>query len=141
MAATSIRYIEQQLRRGKSPEELGGKVIGKGAFKAAYLFDSPVGGFVVKLNSQCGVEGNGMQVKTPPKWIRDYGARQPRTYKVGKYLIQEFVTPIRKIKDYDGTVAYKVWDKMNSDERAMRLDMHTGNVGVDANGQLVVFDW
>lgn len=141
MAATSIRYIEQQLRRGKSPEELGGIVCGQGYFKAAYKFNSPAGGFVVKLNSQCGENGNGEQVKTPPKWISDYGARQPRTYKVGMYLIQEFVTPIRKVDDYEKTEAYKVLTKIVTDKRILKLDIHLGNVGVDSQGQLVVFDW
>ena len=139
MAAHNLAYIERQLRLGKTPEELGGEVCGKGCFKAAYLFNDS---FVVKENLQCVAgEGNGMQVKLPPKWIKEFGARQPRTYKAGKYIIQEFVTPIRKVKDYEKTEAYKVWDKMNRDKRAMKLDMHCGNVGIDSNGVLVVFDW
>lgn len=141
MAAKSIRYIEQQLRLGKTPEALGGTECGKGCFKAAYKFDSPSGGFVVKENSQCGENGNGEQVKLPPSWIKEYGARQPRTYKVGKYLIQEFVTPARKVRNWSDTKSYETWSNMVNDKRALRLDMHAGNVGVDSNGQLVVFDW
>lgn len=139
--ATNLAYIERMLRAGKSPDTLGGIVCGRGCFKAAYKFDSAAGGFVVKYNAQCGENGNGEKVKLPPKWIKEYGARHPRTYKTGNYLIQEYVTPARKVKDWVDTPAYRVWEAMNSDKRAKRLDMHSGNVGVDGNGQLVVFDW
>jgi len=139
--AKNLAYICKQLLAGKTPEQLGGVVCGRGCFKAAYKFDSPAGGFVIKESLQVGENGNGEAVKLPPRWIRDYGARQPRTYKTGKYIIQEFVTPAHKVKDFSSTPAGKVHSEMNRDKRAKLLDMHDGNVGVDSNGTLVVFDW
>ena len=141
MAATNLAYIEKMLRAGKEPKDLGGKECGRGAFKAAYKFDSPAGGFVVKESLQCGQIGNGEQVKLPPSWIKTYGARQPRTYKCGKYIIQEYVTPARKYSGWHDSEAYKIWEALHKDDRSMELDIHQGNVGVDSNGQLVVFDW
>lgn len=137
MAAKSIRYIEQQLRCGKTPEQLGGKVIGRGAVKAAYYFESPNGGFIVKENAQGGLAGTAQ--KTPPKGIKKFGARAPRTYKVGEYLIQERVTVLATIKDWQKLPVYKQWKALH--HSGVCVDAHEYNCGVDSNGQLVVFDW
>lgn len=139
--AKNLAYICKQLLAGKTPEQLGGIECGRGCFKAAYKFESAGGGYVIKESLQVGENGNGEAVKLPPRWIKEYGARQPRTYKTGKYIIQEYVTPAREVKGWCSTPASKVHREMNRDPRANRLDMHSGNVGVDANGMLVVFDW
>lgn len=135
MAAHNLAYIEKSLRQGKDPAELGGKEIGKGVCKAAYLFNDS---FVVKLNAQAGFKGSPQ--KTPPKFISEYGARAPRTYKAGKYIIQEYVKVLAEVKDYTKTKAYETWRELRMG-KGREYDMHEYNCGVDANGQLVVFDW
>lgn len=146
MAAHNLAYIERQLRAGKTPDILGGTRIGAGAFKVAYKFDSLAGGFVVKENLQVKDGRNGMAVKTPPKLISNFGARAPRTYKAGKYIIQEFVTPMMDMPEWNerdkrrACKWYQDWKLLREATRGS-FDMHEGNCGVDANGQLVVFDW
>ena len=140
MACRNLAYIERQLRLGKTPEELGGKEIGRGVCKAAYFFDSPAGGFVVKLNAQDGFAG--IQQKTPPKKYLVEGARAARTYKAGRYIIQERVKVLDEIigeaknEDYKEEPYYKAY-------KAVRKfgDCHSRNVGVGKDGMLVVFDW
>ena len=138
MAAHNIAYIEKMLRAGKTPEKLGGKVIGSGVSKEAYLFNDS---FVVKLNAQNGFASTPQ--KNPPKWIKQYGARAPRTYKAGAYIIQEYVTVLADIPDFTETLAGKQWWEMykNRHKHESGHDVHEQNCGVDKNGQLVVFDW
>lgn len=142
--AHNLPYIERQLRLGREPQDLGGRKIGEGVCKAAYLFESVSGGFVVKLNAQQGYAGKAE--KTPPKAITLYGARCPRTYKAGKYILQEYVKPVDKLKDFEREYpeAYAVYRALNTEEahkKGVPYDIHRGNVGIDANGKLVVFDW
>jgi hypothetical protein len=137
MAAHNLAYIERMLRLGKHPEALGGKLIGKGVCKAAYLFNDS---FVVKENKQCGFAAKAQ--KLPPKWIKEFNMRAPRTYKAGKYLIQEYVTVLAKIDNWQHTPAGKTWRAMWSERKKYGYhDMHQSNVGVDKDGNLVVFDW
>lgn len=138
MAAKSIRYIEQQLRLGKTPEALGGKRIGAGVCKAAYLFNDS---FVVKENKQDGFRGT--PSKLPPKWIEAFGARAPRTYKVGAYIIQEYVTVLAEMPNWSSSEVGKQWRKMYNarHNQDSGIDVHEYNCGVSKNGQLVVFDW
>lgn len=134
----NVIYLERQLRAGRTPQSLGGKEIGRGVCKSAYLFND---GLVVKENAQNGFAAT--EEKTPPNWIKQYGARAPRTYKAGKYIIQELVTVLSKIPDYENTPAGKTWRVINEMARKHGgpYDMHQHNCGVDKNGQLVVFDW
>lgn len=140
MAAHNIAYIERQLRAGKTPESLGGKKIGSGVCKTAYLFNDS---FVVKANAQGG--WSGIAQKNPPKWIRKYGARAPRTYKAGKYIIQEFVTPLCDSNNtWTCTPEIRAQWRRMYDARGLHQgghDVHEYNCGTDKNGQLVVFDW
>ena len=143
MAAHNLAYIERQLRLGKTPEELGGKEIGRGVCKAAYLFNDS---FVVKANAQGGFAATPQ--KNPPKWIKAFGARGPRTYKAGSYIIQEYVTVLETLIDKDpkfkDTPVYKQWIEMYRHGHANGLagsDVHEKNCGVCKDGTLVVFDW
>lgn len=140
MAANNLAYIERMLRAGKTPEQLGGKVIGKGVCKAAYYFESPSGGFVVKLNAQRGFQGK--KEKLPPKEYLVEGARAPRTYKAGDYIIQEKVEVLHDImkdakdNEYKKTEYYATYRKIRN-----LGDCHAKNVGVGKDGKLVIFDW
>lgn len=143
MAAHNVSYIERMLRAGKTPKELGGKEIGSGAFKTAYLFGDNL---IVKENAQFGFAGKAD--KTPPRAIRRFGARAPRTYKAGKYILQERVIPLRDQTTSNWNVshdsaAYKNWKAMYAEggKNGIPHDVHEYNCGVDKNGQLVVFDW
>lgn len=138
--AHNLSYIERQLRLGRKPEDLGGVKVGEGVCKAAYMFNDS---FVVKLNLQQGFMA--VAQKNPPKWIAEFGARAPRTYKAGAYIIQEYVTVLNKIDNWQDTPAGKLWRVLykacRTDKYPGGRDMHEANCGVDKNGQLVVFDW
>ena len=136
----NLIYLERQLRTGKNPEQLGGTLIGEGVCKAAYRFNNS---FVVKLNAQKGYKGTAQ--KNPPKWIKQFGARGPRTYKAGAYIIQEFVTPLRDYKNgWQCSDEIRQQWKVMYDNRPIGKagsDVHEYNCGVSAKGELVVFDW
>lgn len=141
----NIIYLERQLRAGRSPESLGGVVVGSGAQKKAYR----IGNVVVKENTGAWCKAD---EKRPPKGISAYGARFVRQYRAGKYVLQEFVTPLCSQREgenngncnYDGkwniekgSAVYNQWKLLNRQWG----EMHQYNCGIDANGKLVVFDW
>lgn len=140
MAAVNLAYIEKMLRTGKTPEQLGGKDIGGGVCKRAYLFNNS---FVVKLNAQNGYDSTPQ--KNPPKWINTVpNVRGPRTYKAGAYIIQEHVKVLAEIYDFDLTPIYQTYKALTKECKNHPLDgndMHPRNVGVATDGMLVVFDW
>jgi len=131
----NVSYLERQLRAGKSPESLGAKIIGNGAQRTAYRIDN----LVIKSNSGGWRTG----LKRPPKEIAQYGAIPCRQYKAGKWIIQQFVTPLCDVKtrqwnfpvDHSARIAWKVLDTANLG------DIHEYNCGVNNDGKLVVFDW
>ncbi len=134
--ARNIIYIERQLRLGKTPKELGAKEIGRGVQKAAYHF--PESNVVVKL---CGDGGYADGSDKPPKRIKDYGARAARKWRAGKWSFQELVIPIVKLTQEQMDEHKDAVKRHNDMYRAHFADLHSGNVGIAKNGDLVVFDW
>jgi hypothetical protein len=128
----NIIYLERQLRAGKHPENLGGVIIGKGCQKTAYK----IGNYVVKENSG-GWRDN---KNTPPKGIRKYGARFVRQYRAGKWVLQEFVTPLYSV-DKGWQCEQDIREQWQKLYRSNLGDLHECNCGTDAKGKLVVFDW
>lgn len=129
----NIIYLERQLRSGKTPEQLGATIIGRGVQKKAYRIDN----LVIKENTGGFRDGK----FRAPKGIENYGAKMVRQYRVKQWVIQEFVTPL---KDQFGN-----WLVSNPEIRSKfrRLydahlgDIHAANCGVNSRGELVVFDW
>ena len=139
MAATNLAYIEKMLRAGKTPEQLGGKDIGGGVCKRAYLFNNSL---VVKLNAQGGWDS--LAQKHPPKWINQVAnVRGPRTYKAGRYIIQEYVKVLASLDCWDQHPIYKTFYALRNEAKNHKdgYDMHSKNCGLGSDGMLVVFDW
>lgn len=123
-------YIERELRKGRTPEELGAERIGQGAQKAAYR----IGNMVIKKDTG----GYGTGSKRPPREIRNFGARAARQWRAGGWIIQEYVTPIWQQKG----LSDKVWLNIRRLYRADLGDLHQGNMGYSPDeDMLVVFDW
>lgn len=134
--ARNITYIQRQLRAGKTPESLGAIVCGQGVQKAAYRIPGSI--YVIKEMADGGYRDGSDK---PPKRIKHYGARAAIKFRAGKWSFQEYVTPICKMSFED---KQKHVDALNRHEKMYNehfADLHSGNVGIAKNGDLVVFDW
>ena len=90
--ALSLINLERALRQGKTPESLKAEFLQKGAQKAGYLYITSKGmKVVIKLDS--GGYNNSNQ-KRPPD-LTSYGCKTIYQTLAGKYIIQEYVTPLR----------------------------------------------
>ena len=131
----NLAYLERQLRAGKTPEQLGAEPIGKGCQKTAYR----LGNLVIKESGAGWNTGK----RRPPAFIYKY-ARFVRQYKAGNYVLQEYVTPLRDQKtgewNFDmSNPARQQWQVLY--KNCQMCDVHEYNCGVNANGELVVFDF
>lgn len=135
----NIIYLERQLRAGKTPEQLGGEVIGKGVSKVAYLVPTASGGIVVKEDIANGFASEAKSA--PPKAIAKYGARMVRQYRAGKYALQEPVTVLYDRSRDMWNCTEEIREQWQTMYSALQHDMHQCNCGTDSRGRLVVFDW
>ena len=119
----TLGQLKAQLRAGKNPRQLGGKVIGSGWYKTAYA----VGPFVVKEDND-----ESLEIKRDIlHGVREHGARMAPTVSVAGWLIQ-----IR----YRGMSADE-YRKNRCSFLTSIGDMHHKNVGLDRRGMVVAFDW
>jgi hypothetical protein len=136
----NIVQLQHKLRLGVTPEVLGLVELGRGVQKAAYLYQSKLGGrYIVKLNTG----GFGQPEKKSPPNLRKYGVENIRQFLAGPYIIQELVTPLSTRENHCNVPqSHNAWKILGAVQwHEQRGDYHPGNFGIRANGELVCFDW
>ena len=126
------------LRAGKTPHDLGAKVIGKGAFRTAFQ----IGPFVVKLaqgNHHAGrrafirsmLAGSGIRIAAEVYvFASDQHGPLP-------WVIQRAYNPLWK----DLAGQRRLLRSPEALEASTRFDGHYGNIGTDSKGRFVAFDY
>ena len=75
------------------------------------------------------------------KGISEFGARAAIKFRAGKWSFQEHVTPICKLSRDQELEHANAIHRFNQLDGSGLGDMHSANVGIAKNGDLVVFDW
>lgn len=128
--------IQRELRKGKTPEQIGATRLGRGAFKVAYR----LGNWVIKENS------NHHGFDKYPVCLMRAGLHPPKSYTAREWLIQEYCAPINTFLKNGGDSVfleshqYRLYRTIKA-TCARNFDCHDGNVGITSDGRLVCFDW
>lgn len=123
----TLRNLLRALNTGKQPSTLGGRLIGSGSERDAWR----VGDWVIKDWSPFS-DGEPRYRRS----IERLGICTAPTRRAGRWVVQPYYIPY---KDIIKGLRYDHLDTMFPE--SLTTDLHTGNVGFTAEGELVAFDW
>lgn len=134
-----LEELKLCLRGGWNPSELpGSRLIDEGCYRKAYR----IGDYVVKRHV---ARIRRMKDHVPSvRVLAKLGLHPPEQWRVKDWIIQPYY-PAVPCEDQMRFERYHFRDEFlwrpSPFARRVRLDLHYGNIGLDAQGRQVLFDW